>query len=75
MGGRHSRQARRTTSPSLRCPGVELVDALTRVVHRVSSDALLAGRLSGHYQALCGVRLLSASLTDPGRGRYAKCAQ
>ncbi|HEX6402590.1 MAG TPA: hypothetical protein VF003_05430 [Pseudonocardiaceae bacterium] len=51
------------------------MDSLTRVIHRVTSDALLAGRLAGHYQAICGARLLSASLTDPGRGRCAECAQ
>lgn len=61
------------TSP--RCPGIELVDALSRVAHRVTSDELLAGRLAGNYQALCGARLLSASLTDPGRGRCAECAR
>lgn len=71
--GKHSRRSPKS-APSPRCPGIELVDALTRTVHRVASDELLAGRLAGHYQALCGARLLSASLTDPGRGRCAECA-
>lgn len=61
--------------PAPRQPGIEIVDALTRVTHRVSSDALLPGRLAGTYQALCGVRLLAASLTEPGRGRCTECAQ
>jgi hypothetical protein len=55
-------------------PGIELVDACTRVTHRVASDELLAGRRSGDYEALCGARLLSASLTEPGRDRCAVCA-
>jgi hypothetical protein len=51
-----------------------MVDAVTRVAHRVSSDELLAGRQRGDYQAFCGARLLAASLTDPGRGRCRECA-
>jgi len=43
------------------------VDVHTGVVHRVSSDELLAGRARGDYQARCGIRLLAASLTDLGR--------
>ncbi|HEX6405176.1 MAG TPA: hypothetical protein VF003_18785 [Pseudonocardiaceae bacterium] len=75
--GRHNRRVRRTeiASPRSRCPGIELVDALTRVAHRVSGDELLAGRFAGTYEALCGARLLSASLTDPGRSRCAECAR
>jgi hypothetical protein len=56
-------------------PGIEVVDSLTRVTHRVSGDALLAGRLAGIYHALCGARLLAASLTDPGRGHCTECAR
>lgn len=56
-------------------PGIEVVDSLTRITHRVSSDALLAGCLAGTYHALCGARLLAASLTDPGRGRCTECAR
>jgi hypothetical protein len=54
--------------------GIELVDARTRVAHRVSPDGLLAGRQRGDYQALCGARLVAASLTDPGRRRCPGCA-
>ncbi|MGH3845662.1 MAG: hypothetical protein ACRDS0_30175, partial [Pseudonocardiaceae bacterium] len=57
-----------------RRPGIELVDARTRVAHRVSPEALLAGRQRGDYEALCGARLLAASLTDPGRGQCPGCA-
>jgi hypothetical protein len=72
MAGRHSkRRGAHARIPAPRRPGIELVAGDTRVVHRVSSDELLAGRQRGDYQALCGARLLAASLTDPGRGRCA----
>ena len=54
---------------------MEVVDSLTRVTHRVSDDALLAGHQVGTYQALCGARLLAASLTDPGHGRCTECTR
>jgi hypothetical protein len=73
MAGKHSkRRAHAQTIPAQRRPGIELVDART---HRVTSDALLAGRRSGDYQVLCGMRVLSASLVDPGRARCAECAR
>jgi hypothetical protein len=76
MAGKHSkRRAHAQTIPAQRRPGIELVDARTRVTHRVTSDALLAGRRSGDYQVLCGMRVLSASLVDPGRARCAECAR
>ncbi len=62
-------------SPSPRRPGIELVDALTRVAHRVTSHELIAGRLAGHYQALCGARLVAASLTDPGLRSCPECTR
>ncbi|MGH3694924.1 MAG: hypothetical protein ACRDRX_13215 [Pseudonocardiaceae bacterium] len=75
MAGKHSkRRDARARIPAPRQPGIELVDARTRVAHRVSPDALLAGRARGAYRAFCGARLLAASLTEPGRGRCAKCA-
>ena len=72
---RWRRASARTWIPAPRRSGIELVDARTRLAHRVSSEALLTGRQSGDYEALCGARLLSASLTDPGHGRCAECAQ
>lgn len=55
-------------------PSIELVDGRTRVAHRVTSDELLAGRLAGGVcTALCGVRVVAASLTDPGRDRCSTC--
>jgi hypothetical protein len=53
--------------------GIELVDVHTRVAHRVNPEELLAGRARGDYEALCGARLLAASLTDPGRSRCPQC--
>ena len=76
MSGRHRRRgAHDHTIPAQRRPGIELVDSRTQIMHRVTGDELLAGRRSGDYQALCGMRVLSASLTDPGRGRCAECAR
>jgi hypothetical protein len=51
-----------------------VVDARTRMRHRVSPEELRAGRARGDYQALCGARLVAASLTDPGCGRCSGCA-
>lgn len=59
--------------PMRRLPGIELVDALTRVAHRVSPEELLTGRARGDYQGFCGVRFLAAGLTDPGRDRCPDC--
>ncbi|MGH3695677.1 MAG: hypothetical protein ACRDRX_17090 [Pseudonocardiaceae bacterium] len=60
--------------PVQRRPGIEVVDARTRVAHRVSPDELRTGRHRGDYQAFCGTRLLAASLTDPGRRSCPECA-
>ena len=54
--------------PAPRSAGIAVTDGLTRVTHRVSSEAMSAGRRAGgRYQAVCGVQLWPASLTDPGR--------
>jgi hypothetical protein len=60
--------------PTPRRAGIELVDARTRMKHQVSPQELRAGRARGDYQALCGARLVAASLTDPGCGRCSGCA-
>lgn len=67
------RSSAQAVVPAQRRPGIELLDARTQVGHWVSSDELLAGRQRGDYQALCGARLLAASLTEPGRGRRREC--
>lgn len=71
---RWRRSPTRAVVPTQRLPGIELVDARTRVAHRVSPEELLAGRARGDYQARCGAQFLAASLTDPGRGRCPGCA-
>jgi hypothetical protein len=67
------RQPPKVAVPTPHRAGIELVDAQSGVTHRVSLDGLQAGRAHGDYKALCGVRLLAASLTDPGRSRCTKC--
>ncbi|MGH3823535.1 MAG: hypothetical protein ACRDRA_12010 [Pseudonocardiaceae bacterium] len=54
--------------------GIEVVDAKTGMAHQVSAEELRAGRARGDYEALCGVRLLAASMVEPGRGRCSRCA-
>jgi hypothetical protein len=61
--------------PVPRQRSIELVDALSKLTHRVSPDELAEGRQRGDCQALCGARLLPASLTEPGRGWCAECAR
>jgi hypothetical protein len=69
-----SRRAASTTVPARRRPNIELVDASTQVAHRVTSEQLVLGcRTDGSCTALCGVRVLAASLTDPGRRRCSAC--
>ena len=76
MAGKHSKRgAHDQTIPAQRRPGIELVDSRKQVMHRVTGEELLAGRRSGAYQALCGMRVLAASLVDPGRARCAKCTR
>ncbi len=61
-------------APALQSPGIAVTDGLTRVTHWVSSEAMSEGRRSGgRYQAVCGVQLWPASLTEPGRGRCPAC--
>jgi hypothetical protein len=57
--------------PVQRQHGVELVDALTKVAHRVSPDELLVSCQCGNYLAFCGVRVMAASMVEPGCGRCA----
>ena len=68
------RQPPKTAIPTRPRVGIELVDARTRVAHRVSPEELREGRTRGDYRARCGIRLLAASLTDPGCGQCPSCA-
>jgi len=54
--------------------GIELVDGPTRVMHRVSADQLQTAVRVGSCTALCGIRVVASSLTDPGRRRCSVCA-
>jgi len=63
MSGRHRRRgAHDQKIPAQRRAAIDLVDSRTQIMHRVTGDELLAGRRSGDYQALCGIRVLGASL-------------
>lgn len=67
------RQARTqvATAPMLT---IELVDSCTEVTHLVTDEAFAAGRRAGgRYRAVCGVLVLPASLTAPGRGHCPTC--
>lgn len=55
-------------------PGIELVDGLTQVKHRVSTDELIVAGRMGSCTALCGMRVFVASLTDPGRRQCRRCS-
>ncbi|MGH3886111.1 MAG: hypothetical protein ACRDSZ_05975 [Pseudonocardiaceae bacterium] len=54
---------------------IEMVDAGTLAAHLVTGEAVAVGRRAktGRYRALCGVEVLCASLTEPGRGRCPSC--
>jgi hypothetical protein len=69
------RSSAQAVIPVPRRESIELVDGLSRVAHRVSPEALAAGRARGEYDALRGIRALAASLTEPGRGWCAECAR
>ncbi|HKR50993.1 MAG TPA: hypothetical protein VJT72_15690 [Pseudonocardiaceae bacterium] len=53
---------------------MELVDSRTEITHRVTDEAFTAGRRAeGRYKVLCGVLVLPANLTTPGRGYCPAC--
>lgn len=80
-----ARTAKHTRRRTRRTPGgaddsaaplltIELVDSSTDIAHRVTDEAFAAGRRDGgRYRALCGVLVLPASLTAPGRGHCPAC--
>ena len=67
------RPAARTVVPVHRLRGIEVVDVVTKVTHRVSADELVAGHQRGDFVAFCGARFQAASLVEPGRGRCPGC--
>jgi hypothetical protein len=66
--GPHSGVGAQAVVPVPRLLGIELVDTLTPLAHRVSPEEPLAGRARGDYEAFCGARFLAATLTDPRTG-------
>jgi len=75
MAGRHrKRPGLHIQVPQQRASRpVGIVDARTRVEHLVPAEVVAVRRLS--YLTRCGVVIVAASLTDPGRGRCAECAR
>ena len=68
------RSSAQVVVPTQRLPGVEVVDARTKVAHQVSPEELWAGRTKGDYQGFCGVRFLAASMVEPIGDRCPRCA-
>jgi len=60
--------------PAQRRPGIELVDAQTRVLHTVDEAEVVKAGREGKCWSRCGVEVLVASMTDPGRIRCTKPA-
>jgi hypothetical protein len=54
---------------------IDLVDARTHVQHRVTPEAMNAGRQSGLYRALCGIYIIVGSMTDQGLRQCAQCSR
>jgi hypothetical protein len=55
--------------------GIDLVDALTKLAHKVSPEELLVGRQWGDYEGFCGLRFMAASLVEPGCGPCQPCRE
>jgi len=77
VAGRHSkRRGARAQAPAQRGPRpLGITDAHTHIEHLVSDQSVAAHRHTDHYLALCGMTVLAASLTDPGRGWCRECTR
>ncbi len=54
---------------------IEVTDGPTNVTHYVTEEEMADGRRAGgRYRAICGTRVLSASLATPVRRRCPTCA-
>lgn len=74
MPGRHRRQAAHAQVPAQRGPRpLGITDAHTHVEHLMTDESAVAHRHSGRYLALCGIEVLAASLTAPGRRHCRRC--
>jgi hypothetical protein len=81
MAGRHSKREahgqvaeQRRPHPVRITDAVGITDARTRIEHLMTDAAAMEHRHVGRYLALCGIEVLAASLTDPGRGQCQPCA-
>jgi hypothetical protein len=61
--------------PAQRRAGIDVVDVVTKLAHKVNPDELLAGRSRGEYLGFCGARFQAASMVDPGHGQCLPCQQ
>lgn len=74
MRGKH-RQRRGRPQLGLRPRVFAWVDLRTSVTHYLTPEAAAAGRRGGgRYIALCGAEVLTAGMTDPGRGTCPSCS-
>jgi hypothetical protein len=76
MAGRHRRQPNAVhvrIPQQRRVPTIGIIDAHTRVEHRVNDESAAAHRHAGRYLALCGAEVLAASMLEPGRGQCLEC--
>ncbi|MGH3601345.1 MAG: hypothetical protein ACRDQH_13915, partial [Pseudonocardiaceae bacterium] len=54
---------------------IEMTDGYTNVTHPVTDEAMAQGRRAGgRYRAICGARVLSASLAAPVQRHCPRCA-
>lgn len=52
---------------------IAITDARTGAAHLVTDAAAARGRLRGRYEAICGARVLAASLTAPATAGMCRC--
>ena len=75
-GTRCSVTTRSTRIPVVTAPPrpIAMTDATTGTEHRVTGESVAAGcRVGGRYVAVCGARVLAASLTMPERDQCQSC--
>lgn len=79
MAGKHRRQPHpvdiQIPQQQRRIRPVGIIDARTQVEHLVTDELVAAHRHAGCYPALCGIKVLAASMAQPGRDRCAQCAR
>lgn len=75
-GGRRGVTNRSARTPVVTAPPrpIAMADATTGTAHLVTDESVAAGRRAGGlYVAVCGARVLAASLTMPERGQCQSC--